>query len=101
MYELQQEFERYSFNMPGYSWSISTAANHYQQSTLRFKIKTIDSYGKQPGTIIIDSRMLLHPFPIPREWFPSMLRHAVHEVVLHEADEWLKCDGEIIFNPHK
>lgn len=108
--ELRDEFMHWSFKMPGYSWSLGFEQTGYDDlrmlsygptAILRFHVETVDTYGKTPGTVTIGQYHRLPPFPIQRDLVPMILRRAVHECVLHEADEWLKRDGEIIFNPHE
>ena len=33
--------------------------------------------------------------------FLGLIRRGIHRMELHEADEWIKVDGVIKFNPHE
>ena len=33
-------------------------------------------------------------------WVQFMVRRAVHDAVVHEVDEWLRIDGELLAEPH-
>jgi len=99
--ELREEFEHYSFNMPGYSWELGWVPATFGAPFIMFTIRTMDTYDRVPHPINIEANIPLPPFPIPREWFPHMLQDAIRQAVLHEADEWFKKDGVIVFNPHE
>lgn len=47
-----------------------------------------------------------HNYPVPpfdvlgEEGAQSFLRNIIHSVECHESDEWLKFNGEMVFDPH-
>jgi hypothetical protein len=45
-----------------------------------------------------------YPLPPLRQFdgraFDAFLRRSVHHRMCHEADEWLRRDGDMIWNPH-
>jgi hypothetical protein len=43
----------------------------------------------------------IFPLPIPRDALFPYLRHAIHAAAVHEADEWIRVDGEMVYDPHK
>jgi hypothetical protein len=57
-------------------------------------------------TIAIEARYPIPPieyFARTGDWraaFGEWLRWAIHARMTHEADEWLKRDGAMVFNPH-
>jgi hypothetical protein len=50
--------------------------------------------------ITIEHRRIM-PLPMPREFLFTVLRQFIHSAVTHEADEWIRVDGEMKYDPHK
>lgn len=65
---------------------------------LRVIMKTDDTY--HPGRPI----EVVHSYAVPPlvdgEHIWHFLRECIHKAVMHEADERIWVDGEMIFNPH-
>lgn len=81
---------------------------------LDIRVKTLDTYatdtnryghpddhrGPQPSFYVT------HCLPLPEFWIDDtwgrrVIRSLIHGVERHEADEWIRFDGEMVFDPHK
>lgn len=105
--ELEQAFSEFTWNMPGYEMELRT--NHGfsawsregLEAILRCKVTTRDTYRPDdPTPVVIAHAQLIH-LPIPREMLPGLIRHFYQQVVCHEADEWFRYNGVMIYDPHK
>lgn len=73
---------------------------------LRVIVKTMDTRTEQPTAIV-------HTYPLPdlemygiapehaEGYMLDHLRRLLQDVAIHEAAEWFKRDGVIVFDPHK
>jgi len=65
-----------------------------------------DSRGQMvipPGaTAVVHIREVVPPLPAAkmRTYLPNLVRQVASRAVLHEIDEWLRVDGELLNDPH-
>lgn len=72
------------------------------QALLRVTVQTIDTY--RGGHV-----QVAHAFSAGTDWlvdggfdyFVGWVRDCLHRVETHEADEWLKVNGVMVFDPHR
>ncbi len=114
--EMEAELARWTF-MPGYRFELvrnrparvldadgrpwSLFADDREYVVLRIRSRVPNTYN--PDEII----EVQANSPVPVEMiqrghltFGEWLRHVVHERMIHEADEWLKRDGVMVYDPH-
>lgn len=96
--ELLAELAHWTFHMPGWTMTARIESPCGDVS-LHFRVNTMDTYHPERKAQVGHVRFI--PVPIPRGYLPHRLRDVVHSVIQHEADEWLKHDGAIVFNPHE
>ena len=107
--EIEAELSRWTF-MPGYRFVL--------RRNTPAVIDGIRLFDHDAGILEIHSRVpdshnpdrqidVVATYPMPMnlfmhgpEQFTRWLRHAVQHRMSHEADEWLKRDGEMVFDPH-
>lgn len=113
--ELREAARSLEFHMPGWtvSWRDPSDRDGYRrapydlrQALLVLTCKTVDTYGYFPGdehnpnkkiTVQHVASLIL---PIGRDFLPEWFRRQVHAALMHEADEWIRVDGWMRFNPH-
>jgi hypothetical protein len=107
--DLEAELRRWTF-LPGYDFELK-----------RLEPASIDGISlpwlKDSAVLLVHSRVpnshnptetikVSSTSPVPflvlegRMTVGDWLRQVVHARMWHEADEWLKRDGEMIYNPH-
>lgn len=108
----QKVLERLSY-MPG--WGIEVYCNvmpdqrpkpgekpSYQSITLQIYFSAVDATNPSKSARI----MFHHPVDCIRDVVPleaeviGSLRKALRILALHEVDEWLRCDGQHVVEPH-
>lgn len=104
-----REFERWTFRMPGYRWELRPPMvggfDTFGLGTLVIFVETRNSYRPDEPTTVVST----HPVPATAPEmiarcpaaFHEWLRRCVHATVTHEADEWLRQDGVMVFDPHR
>lgn len=109
--DIEEEFKRWTFKQP--KWSMRLHHDPYDRyGAPRIEIlhETEDSRGivaqGKHDVLTITFSELIPPYLLEdirffREGFGDWLRTVIHGAVTHEADEWLKRDGEIVFDPHR
>ena len=55
---------------------------------------------RPPHTEVVVEGVRALSFMESRAAFPHWLRSFIRDLVVHEADEWLKRDGVAVFDPH-
>lgn len=109
--QIRRELARYSF-LPGWRFEL------LEPDPLPGAMGHLDAVG-YGGAVRIHSRVpnsypphdmigvvATHPLPPWRmledpEAFAKWLRIVVHDRMTHEADEWLRRAGELLFDPHR
>lgn len=79
-------------------WSFKTAEVPFEGLALLSWGPTIDSKPPHEPTLLA-SFSNLPPFNAKEDFF-SWLQWRLNNVESHEAREWLKYKGEVIYNPH-
>lgn len=104
--QLQAEFARWAFTPPGIELKLHTRADgalpyaYEAAAVLRILIRTRNTYRPEDPTEDVVTHATQIPLPMPREYWPHFLRQSIHAAVCHEADEWLRRDGIMLFDPH-
>jgi len=107
--EIEAELARWSF-MPGWTFRLMVLEPAVvggmrlfdrTAAVLRITATVPNSYNPEQ-TIRVESNA---PIPVELferhpEAFPGWLRQIVHDRMCHEADEWLKRDGVMTYDPH-
>jgi hypothetical protein len=107
--EIEAELARWSF-MPGWSFRLMVLEpmivggirlRAHTPAILKIVATVPNSY-RPDETIKVESNA---PVPVELferhpEAFPGWLRQMVHARMCHEADEWLKRDGVMTYDPH-
>ena len=68
--------------------------------TLMVRLFTNDSTGKEGDVTILCTKPLNKYDVISEQPFIRAIRLALINVEIHELDEWLKLDGEMVNDPH-
>ena len=61
---------------------------------------TEDTYNPGRHIRIVHSTYLPAGVCNDEKWALAFIRQCVHNMEAHEADEWLKLDGQVVNNPH-
>lgn len=98
---LRREFARWTFQMPGVRWHLDDGMCG---PLLRIYVETRNSYRPDEPTTVMSVHAvpaaMPHMMAMDPTHFGRWLRSCVHATLIHEADEWLRCDGEMVFDPH-
>lgn len=98
--QLEDRLASFSYK-PGWTMELHESES-YAGSFLMISFEAEDAY--RPGRrTIIGIRSALPPIEFFRchEMLDQWLLSRVIQAENHEAKEWLKCDGVMIFDPHK
>lgn len=110
--EVRAEFERWTFRMPGYSWRLRVDEHAGPPSwsfrpaaRLEITVTTQDSYGEYvmtPGTVFhVVHAYTVELLALTPDRFAEWIRSCISTTVLHEAMEWVRRDGVMLWNPHE
>jgi hypothetical protein len=99
--ELQRQFERWSFRMPGYRWELLPGLDVGFSPRVVIYVETTDAYHPDRTVTVMSCHLVPEILSLDPEGFGEFLRRCVHATVLHEADEWLRRDNVMMFDPHK
>jgi hypothetical protein len=112
--EIRAEFERWTFRMPGYSWTlrlddldvaVAFPVTREPSAVLQITVTTQDSTGQHVDTggtfnVVHTYQRPVWMFP-DGEFFGHWLRECITRTVEHEAMEWLRRDDVAVFDPHR
>lgn len=109
-FDLRAEFERWEFTMPGHRLQLhipgddrpgapAAMAALRMLPVVRVVVTTRDSYDPTKD-LQVAHQFTVPPYIDSAEALGGFLRHRIHQVMCHEADEWLRWDGRIAFDPH-
>lgn len=70
----------------------------YPGPTLIVELDVLDTYTRCQVTVA--HRLPLPSYPMTDADRAEALRRILHQVEMHEADEWLRVDGIVAFDPH-
>lgn len=108
--DLEAELARWTF-LPGYSFRLRRNRPAVVDGIRLFDYETavFEIHSRVPNTYDPTETVdVVAAYPVPLELlarqpdsFRSWLQTTVHHRMCHEADEWLKRDGEMIFDPHQ
>jgi hypothetical protein len=100
------EFARWTFKMPGYEMEM--VENRFPVEPLPYHLRLVFRVTTQDSHHPEDLRpvVVAHQYTVPSflsdaDHLGLWLRHCVEQVVAHEAMEWLRRAGEIVFDPHR
>ena len=76
---------------------------NYYNTQLHIEVLVPNTY--DPGNLtpikVIHTSVLPSLGYFPEKKAPKYIRKLVHNAEIHEADEWLRFNGVMLFNPHK
>lgn len=87
---------------PGWKFDIHREAQERQYSIIT-EAKVQDSSNLNEISLVIGKQIIsLHMLSdMTKDSFVQFIRQCIHRREVHEADEFLRVDGEMVFNPHK
>lgn len=88
---------------PGWSISIHENYGYYQFPVLTIDAEVRDSYDPSKIVSIRGTKTLSHSliYDLTKMSLLQLIRQFIHQTEIHESDEWIRLNGEMIFNPHK
>lgn len=108
MFTLEQHFKRFTFNMPGWTmelhpmpYGVALSFGSFECARLLLRAKVRDTYNPDSTALVEVGHPNVIRLPLPVEALAHEIRKAIHRAMCHEADEWLREDGVIIFDPHQ
>lgn len=85
---------------PGEDAAVGTIGYEYRNLVLVVEVPTADS--RNPGQqVVVTHRQPVPPFFEGWHDFVRWVRYELHATEIHEADEWIRVDGEMVFDPHE
>jgi hypothetical protein len=69
-------------------------------ATLRITVPTHDSRNPE-DRLLIAHQYSVPPFVTDEKSALAFLRVCTQKTVVHEMDEWIRVDGELLFDPHQ
>lgn len=81
--------------MPGWRFSLDAQHPNYVLDVLA---RVQDTYNPTQTVSIIHRQMFTAPMYLDQ--FQRFIHKCMTIAIRHEADEWLRRDGVIIYNPH-
>lgn len=108
---LMEQFARFIYK-PGWSWEVEVSAVlgtlAYPQPRLQITAVQPDACDPGRGTTTITAQRSIPQFYEMRDMDPQIeyelarwFLHTLWDMERHESEEWLRRDGEVLFNPHK
>lgn len=87
---------------PNFSWKVHPYAGIAGSDVIVVTMMVDDSRGKKLGKIPVRINRILPPYgELPDEARQQIVRGLFKEIELHEMDEHLRFDGDLLFDPHK
>lgn len=99
--ELEREFSRIEFSMPGWRVSLVRPAIDLTYEAGSIVLEMFVSDSRTPGRTIPVTSMRSVPSGFPAERLPRFVFSAIRELAEHELREWFRVDGELVYDPHK
>ncbi len=96
--QLRQFLTRITYK-PGSSFRVSDSYLDVGAIELILEMRVPNTHPPHDVVSIRTGRIVDWP-PVSERDFLDLVRAVVHQFELHEADEWLRLDGKIAFNPH-
>ena len=94
--QLRAELARFTYK-PNVQLRIDGTGEGW--AVLRIIVNTKNTYRPTEGIEVIHSTPLPSIIANP-DHFADFLRHCIKAFETHEADEWLRRDGDMLFDPH-
>ena len=99
---VQRWLDQHVTYKPGWTIRVTDDAREgaWGEAKLQLSYEAEDTYNPGHTTRVVGQTIIdLAAFPT-REQFLCFIRSQIHRLECHEADEWLKVDGQMPFDPH-
>ena len=84
---------------PGWRFKLDPATDGW---FYRLTVERTEPDSRNPGAVVrIQSQRALAPEELAPDTLPRVLRHVLVDIEVHELDEWLRCDGTLLRDPHE
>lgn len=92
-------FDTYTYREPEVTGRPSMQVKTYAWGTVTISAARFAREDLNPRIQI--QHVTPRSLPIPKDVLPHFARQCIHAALQHEADEWIRVDGVMIYNPHE